>query len=228
MTDQPMPTHAYSGSISRRHALKGAALFGAGALGVATFGATAARGRHDHEAPSASSALHDAMRKLWEDHITWTRLFIVSFLADLPDLSATTQRLLRNQADIGAAFAPAFGADAGNQLTALLTTHILGAADLLAAVKAGDTQRTTDASAAWYANGDEIGAFYHQLNPRDWPLEDMQMMMREHLDLTFAEAGARLGGDWDADIAAYDRIHTQILGMADMLSAGFNSGGRSH
>src|SRR5512139_2470835 len=46
-------------------------------------------------------AFHDAMRKLWEDHVTWTRLFIVSFAADLPDLSATERRLLRNQTDIG-------------------------------------------------------------------------------------------------------------------------------
>lgn len=200
---------------------------GAGALGATTFGAAAARGRTQPGTPAASGAQHDAMRKLWEDHITWTRLFIVSFLAELLDLSATTQRLLRNQVDIGDAFKPTFGTAAGEQLTALLTAHILGAAALLTAAKAGDGQGTTDASAAWYANGDEIATFYHQLNPRAWPLADMQMMMREHLDLTFAEAAARLGANWSADIAAYDQIHTQILGMADMLSAGFTPTGRS-
>jgi len=48
----------------------------------------------------------------------------------------------------------------------------------------------------------------------------MKAMMKEHLDLTLAEASARLNGDWDADIAAYDEIHIQILEMADMLSTG--------
>jgi hypothetical protein len=48
----------------------------------------------------------------------------------------------------------------------------------------------------------------------------MRATVREHLDLTRAEAVARLTGDHRADIRAYDRIHRQIRGMADMLSDG--------
>ena len=32
--------------------------------------------------------------------------------------------------------------------------------------------------------------------------------------------GARLQGNWAADIAAFDKIHEQILQMADMLTEG--------
>jgi hypothetical protein len=35
-----------------------------------------------------------------------------------------------------------------------------------------------------------------------------------------AEAVARLQTDWDNDVAAYNRIHRDILHMADMLSIG--------
>jgi hypothetical protein len=45
-------------------------------------------------------------------------------------------------------------------------------------------------------------------------------MMRTHLDQTLAEATARLTGDWQADIAAYDEIHDHILRMADALADG--------
>jgi hypothetical protein len=42
-----------------------------------------------------------AMRKLREDHITWTHVFIISAAADLPDKDAATDRLLQNQVDMG-------------------------------------------------------------------------------------------------------------------------------
>ncbi len=165
-------------------------------------------------------AFRNAVRMLWEDHITWTRLYIVSVAADLPDKDATAQRLLQNQTDIGNAIKPFYGAAAGDKLTALLRTHILTAADLLAAAKAGDSAKVGDASKRWYANADEIAAFLSGANSKNWPLGEMKAMMRGHLDLTLEEATARLKGDWVADIAAYNKVHEQILKMADMLSDG--------
>jgi hypothetical protein len=179
---------------------------------------------HDHERLDRFSpkqlAFHDSMRKLWEDHITWTRLFIVSFAAGLPDTDTTAQRLLQNQTDLGNAIKPFYGDAAGRQLTSLLRDHILIAADLLTAAKAGDSAGVADANTRWYANADEIATFLHRANPDEWPLDEMKLMMREHLDLTLAEAVARLHGDWPADIAAYEQVHQEILQMADMLSAG--------
>lgn len=58
------------------------------------------------------------------------------------------------------------------------------------------------------------------LNPDHWALADLDAMMKDHLDLTLAEAVARLQGRYADDIAAYDQIHGQILSMADMLSDG--------
>jgi len=168
----------------------------------------------------SGTALHNAMRKLWEDHITWTRLFIVSDVAGLPDRGPTVARLLANQEDIGAAIKPYYGEAAGDQLTGLLNRHILTAADLLAAAKAGNTAGTEAASTRWYANADSIAAFLNGANPQNWPLGHMRQMMKDHLDLTLEEAVARLQGDYQADIAAYDKVHEEILLMADMLTEG--------
>ncbi len=183
----------------------------------------ASHGPADHAAPPSrridQTAFRQDMRKLWEDHVTWTRLYIVSSIAGLPDVDATAGRLLQNQADIGAAVATFYGEDAGAALTDLLREHILVAVDLLEAAKAGDPDEVGTQSERWYANADEIAEFLAGANP-NWSFETKSGMMRLHLDQTLAEATARLTGDWEADIAAYDEIHDHILVMADELADG--------
>lgn len=163
---------------------------------------------------------HDAMRKLWEDHITWTRMAIVSFAADAPDLKPTEARLLANQDDIGNAIKPYYGKAAGNALTKLLKEHIVGAVTLMAAAKSDDSAATAKAKADWYANGNKIADFLHGANPTAWPKSVMRSMMKAHLDETLDEAVNRLTGHFAVDIRAYDRVHHHILMMADSLSAG--------
>jgi hypothetical protein len=175
----------------------------------------------DHSATLEKQiALRQAMRKLWEDHITWTRLVIVSTAAGLPDLEATTQRLLQNQTDIGDAIKPFYGDSAGTKLTALLHDHIVGAATILAAAKANDQAKLGVAKTAWYANANEIAAFLSAANPSAWTPSATQEMMKTHLDLTLAEAVNQLQGHYTESVAGYDKVHDAILKMADMLSSG--------
>ena len=172
------------------------------------------------KASAKAIALRFAMAKLWEDHITWTRMVIVDFAAGLPDLKTAEARLLRNQVDIGKAIKPYYGRAAGNKLTSLLRTHILEAVPVLAAAKAGDKPKLNRAVAAWYENAGQIAAFLSRANPRNWPLAMTTSMMKQHLALTTEEAVARLSGKWAADVAAYDRVHAEILSMSHMLSTG--------
>ncbi len=175
---------------------------------------------HAHSISQSELALRTDMRKLWEDHVTWTRLAVISLTTGSPDTKATVGRLLQNQTDIGNAVKPFYGNAAGTQLTQLLKQHILIAADLIAAAKAGDEAKTADAQARWEANADSIATFLSKANPQAWKLAATKAMMREHLRLTTNEVVARLNGHWNLDVAAYDRIHVQALHMADMLSSG--------
>lgn len=210
---------------------RGVSLLVATVVAMATvFGGLALRLPQQAEAAGTSSAvgnrqaLHDTMRRLWGgDHIVWTRCFIISAgtLPDnLPDIGPTTDRLLANQTEIGDAFKPFYGAEAGNDLTALLRTHILTAAQLISAAKAGDTAGVESAKAAWYANAHDIAAFLNSLNPRNWSVDAVESLLDRHLDLTLDEAVARLQGRYSDDVAAYDRVHAEILELADALSDG--------
>lgn len=166
------------------------------------------------------AAFHDQLRQLWEEHVTWTRLAIVSFAGDLPDLSATEQRLLQNQTDIGDAIAPFYGKAAGQQLTQLLNSHILIAVDILVDAKSGNSAKLAQDEASWYANANQIADFLSAANPRNWPDALLRTQMREHLDETLKEAVDRLHGDFPSDIADYQAIEEHILHMADILSSG--------
>ena len=167
-----------------------------------------------------AAALHTELRVLWEDHIVWTRLAIISLTTGSPDTQATVDRLLRNQVDLGNAVKPFYGKAAGNALTAKLRKHILIAADVIAAAKAGDSAKLADAQALWRQNADDIAGVLASVNPRYWKLGTMKAEMSRHLTLTTQEAVARLQGDWAADIAAYDQIHRHILHLSDALAAG--------
>jgi hypothetical protein len=199
-------------------------LASAGALAMSE-PATGHAGSHDssHAATTGSArqaTLHDGMRELWEQHVAWTRLTIVGFFANTPDLPATQARLLRNQTDIGNAIKPYYGRAAGNQLTGLLREHITGAVAVLQAAKAGDTAGLAAAKGAWYANGREIADFLNAANPSNWPRATLRSMMRTHLDQTIQEAVAQLTGDYAASVRQYDEIEDHILDMADTLSSG--------
>lgn len=194
------------------------------ALAVANGQSAGAHGGPSHHHPAALTkkevALHDGMRKLWEDHIVWTRLAIISLTTDAPDTEATVGRLLQNQTDIGDAVKPFYGRAAGDELTRQLRLHILIAAEFVTAAKAGDAAKLADAQARWQENANDIAGVLASVNPRFWKLARMKEEMRTHLELTTAEAVARIQGNFAADVAAYDRIHDHILHMADLLSGG--------
>jgi hypothetical protein len=202
------------------------AFFSALAALAVSNGSAHAHGSDEHHASAPAAltqkqvALRGDMRRLWEDHITWTRLAIISLTTDSPDTQATVGRLLRNQTDIGNAVKPFYGSAAGNELTRQLRNHILIAADVIAAARAGDAEKLADAQARWTRNGDDIASALHSVNPRYWKLAVMKAEMRMHLKLTTDEVVARLHQDWNADVAAYDRVHRHALHLSDLLSDG--------
>jgi hypothetical protein len=202
-----------------------AAVLTGGALTATAVGPTgqnvAAAAGMSHRALNASRlAFHDQMRKLWEDHVTWTRLAIVTFADGSPGFPATAQRLLSNQADIGAAIAPFFGATAGDHLAALLHDHITLAVAILQAAKDGDSDAFSTAKAKWYANANDIADYLAALNPRFWRDAMMREDMKAHLDETLTEAADELAGHYTAGVQDYEAVHLHILAMADMLSSG--------
>ena len=169
--------------------------------------------------PDGAAQLRTDMRKLWTDHVVWTRDYIIAAVADAPDASAAATRLMKNQEDIGGAIAKFYGAPAGSQLTTLLKAHISTAVDVVKAAKSGNNAALDAANKKWTDNAMEIAGFLAKANP-NWPRATLEDMMKKHLSTTTDEVVARLHKDWDADVKAYDAVYDHILHMADALTDG--------
>src|SRR5437763_4377317 len=163
--------------------------------------------------------LATAMRKLWSDHVVYTRNYIIAAVAGTPDAQAVAARLLKNQEDIGNAIVPYYGAAAGQKLTDLLKQHILIAVDVVSAAKANDQAKLKDADARWHANAADLATFLSGANP-NWPRQAVLDMLNQHLSLTTREAVDRLQKNWTDDVTNFDAIYSQAMMMADTLTNG--------
>ena len=164
------------------------------------------------------------MRKLWEDHVDWTRNYIIEAVYNKNPgaIQAAANRLLKNQDDIGNALKPVFGNDAGNSVTKLLKEHINLAVLIVDAARQGQRQKAAIFIDRWRDNGRVIARALHQLNPRYWPMRVIEKCMMDHINLTVVEVNARVNKDWAADVRAFDNVKKQILHKADVLTQGIS------
>lgn len=168
----------------------------------------------------AALSLTLALRRLWADHVIWTREYVVAAVAGTSDAGAAATRLLKNQEDIGSAVVPFYGTAAGKALTDLLKQHIMIAVDLINAAKSGDNASFEDNDRKWTKNAEEIAGLLSGANPRNWSKADVTDLLLQHLNLTKGEVVARLKSQWDDDVAAFDQIFTEILTVSDVLADG--------
>ena len=167
----------------------------------------------------AEQTLSNYMRLLWEQHVYWTRMAIISMAFGLPDTELVTKRLLRNPKDFEAALKQIYGEDIAAKFAQLLTDHLTIAAELVKAAKAGDSAAAADAEKRWYANADQIAAFLGSINPY-WSVQEWRKLLYDHLAMTKAEATDILTQKYAESINMFDNIEQEALTMADAMTQG--------
>lgn len=157
------------------------------------------------------------MRSLWEEHVAWTRMAIISLTFDLPDIDEVLARLLKNADDMGNMIRRLYGDMVATTYSQLIREHLLIAADLVKAAIAGDAEAAQVAEEKWYQNADDIAAFLNSVNPF-LTVDAVRDMFYTHLDLTKQEALFMINKEFEKDIAVYDEIERQAREMADAIS----------
>ena len=152
--------------------------------------------------------------------ITWTRLAIISLTTKSPDTQATVARPSRTRATSATPSSPSTGGRRQPIDERAAPAHPI-AADVVAAAQAGDAAKLDDARHAGPRTPTSSPRVLASANPRFWKLAAMKAALRTHLRLTAEEAVARLRrADWEADVAAYDKIHCHALHLSDLLANG--------
>lgn len=159
------------------------------------------------------------MRALWEEHILWTHLLVMAMADNTSDKDVVTARLLRNPEDMANAIRPYYGNENADKFSNLIKEHLLIAAGLVEAAKAGNNSAAAEAEKNWYDNADEIAAFQSSINPY-WKNSNLTAMWHEHLSVTKDDAVARLTGNYSADVENFDKIANIANDMADYWADG--------
>lgn len=163
--------------------------------------------------------LLEQMNLVWEQHIMWTRMLLISIAENLKDLGATEARLLRNPRDIANVFRPYYGTAVASEIEGLLAEHLIIGKDLIVALKNNNEEQAMILNRKWYQNADAMAEAFSSINPF-YPKEEIRQMLYEHLRLTTNEVSARLAGNYAEDIVAYDMVQQEILRMSQFFVTG--------
>jgi len=161
----------------------------------------------------------ETVQRIWLEHVFWTRFFIVSDVGSLPDLSAVTNRLLRNPTDFADVLRPLYGPDRAVRFESLLRDHLVIASKLVNAAKAGNTATADEERKLWYSNADEIALFLNNINP-NWSKKVWQDLLYDHLNMTENEAIYQIRGEYEESVAEFDKIQKEALQMANYMAGG--------
>ena len=118
------------------------------------------------------------LRMLWEQHVMWTRSFIISTVSGLGDLDAVTARLLRNPDDFARLLRKFYGQKTTDAWGAFHTAP-LNCGRPYKGRKAGIVS-SHDRRQRWYANAEDMAKFLSNINP-SWS-ESRWKVLFDHLD----------------------------------------------
>ena len=160
-------------------------------------------------------ALHDA----WDVHARWTRSYVVSLLAGLPDSARVKTRLLEGANDVADAMNQYYPGTTLPELANVIKHNVLLTARAAAAARDGDSLATAAARDNWSAGTDSMAKFLARTNP-NWGDGRLGAVLQRYQDQTWRQIAARARQDWTADITACDQAHSEALAVADLLTTG--------
>ena len=195
---------------------------GTGSMGGNMGGGTGnAGGSNETESEREDSILrlNEDMRLAWLNHVYWTRMYLMSAVADNADQQAVEERLLETADEITDVFARYLPIATTRQLRNLLTEHIEIAGQIIQALKAKNMSDYDALVKEWYRNANQMAALFANYNPYFESRETRNMLLN-HLDPTREEIEHQVNGEYEQSIDVFRDVEQQALALADYFARG--------
>lgn len=191
---------------------------GSGSMGGGT-GNPGSNNETESEREDSILRLNEDMRLAWLNHVYWTRMYLMSAVADNADQQAVEERLLETADEITDVFARYLPIATTRQLRNLLTEHIEIAGQIIQALKAKNMSDYDALVKEWYRNANQMAALFASHNPYFESRETRNMLLN-HLDLTREEIEQQVNGEYEQSIDVFRDVEQQALAMADYFARG--------
>ncbi|RGX92971.1 LysM domain-containing protein [Roseburia sp. OF03-24] len=191
---------------------------GGGSMGGGT-GNPGSNNETESEREDSILRLNEDMRLAWLNHVYWTRMYLMSAVADNADQQAVEERLLETADEITDVFARYLPIATTRQLRNLLTEHIEIGGQIIQALKAKNMSDYDALVKEWYRNANQMAALFASHNPYFESRETRNMLLN-HLDLTREEIEQQVNGEYEQSIDVFRDVEQQALAMADYFARG--------
>ena len=191
---------------------------GGGSMGGGT-GNPGSNNETESEREDSILRLNEDMRLAWLNHVYWTRMYLMSAVADNADQQAVEERLLETADEITDVFARYLPIATTRQLRNLLTEHIEIGGQIIQALKAKNMSDYDALVQEWYRNANQMAALFASHNPYFESRETRNMLLN-HLDLTREEIEQQVNGEYEQSIDVFRDVEQQALAMADYFARG--------
>ena len=191
---------------------------GGGSMGGGT-GNPGSNNETESEREDSILRLNEDMRLAWLNHVYWTRMYLMSAVADNADQQAVEERLLETADEITDVFARYLPIATTRQLRNLLTEHIEIGGQIIQALKAKNMTDYDALVQEWYRNANQMAALFASHNPYFESRETRNMLLN-HLDLTREEIEQQVNGEYEQSIDVFRDVEQQALAMADYFARG--------
>ena len=191
---------------------------GGGSMGGGT-GNPGSNNETESEREDSILRLNEDMRLAWLNHVYWTRMYLMSAVADNADQQAVEERLLETADEITDVFARYLPIATTRQLRNLLTEHIEIGGQIIQALKAKNMTDYDALVQEWYRNANQMATLFANHNPYFESRETRNMLLN-HLDLTREEIEHQVNGEYEQSIDVFRDVEQQALAMADYFARG--------